>query len=180
MKNLHLKRTAAVVCVAMGTALFPALPAYALTATNNLGVTANVAANCTITSAPVAFGAYDPVVANAAVALIGGGTVTIACTKGSIPTISLGLGLNPSGSIRQMASGAERLAYELYQPPTNVAGAACGALSQIWGTVGSAILTTVVAPGKAARLYNVCGSVGAGQDVAVGAYADTVVATVTF
>ena len=36
------------------------------------------------------------------------------------------------------------------------------------------------APSKAARTYNVCGSVPGGADVAVGAHADTVIATVTF
>jgi spore coat protein U-like protein len=41
-------------------------------------------------------------------------------------------------------------------------------------------LTTVAAPSKAARTYNVCGSIPGGADVGVGAYADTVIATVTF
>jgi spore coat protein U-like protein len=181
MKRFQLNRTAAVLCVAMGTALMSSAPAYAAgTAPANLAVSANVASNCTISTTAVAFGAYDPIVTNAATALAGTGSIIITCTKGSVPTLKLDLGATPSGVVRQMANGAERLPYELYQPPTNVAGVACGALTQVWGTSGSAILTTVAAPSKAARTYNVCGSIPGGADVAVGAYADTVIATVTF
>ena len=180
MKSFRIKRIATAICVAMGTVLATSLPANAGTATANLQVTASVASNCTISTAALAFGAYDPIVTNALTALIGNGSITIACTKASVPTIKLDLGVNPTGSVRRMASGAERLPYELYQPPTNVAGAACGALTQVWGTIGTAILTTVAAPSKAARTYNVCGSIPGGADVAVGAYADTVIATVTF
>src|ERR1700694_3726300 len=89
MKSFRLKRTVAVVCVAIGISLVPSLPAYAGNAFLNLGVSANVAANCTIATAPVAFGAYDPVVTNAAVGLTGTGSITVACTKGSVPTINL-------------------------------------------------------------------------------------------
>ncbi len=180
MNNVRLKRTAAIVCVAIGTSLVPSLPAHAGAAVANLGVSANVAANCTIATAPVAFGAYDPVVTNAVAALTGSGSVTISCTKASTPNITLGLGLNALVVTRRMASGAERLTYELYQPPTNVAGAACGALTQIWGTAGAQVFTPTASPGVAARTYNVCGSVAGAQDVGVGAYADTVVATVNF
>jgi len=174
------KRAAAAVCISIGTALIPFPQVHAGMATANLAITANVASNCTISTAVVSFGAYDPIVTNAASALIANGSITIACTKAAAPTLRLDLGANPSGAIRRMASGAERLPYELYQPPTNMAGAACGALTQIWGTVGPAILTTVAAPSVAARTYNVCGSVAGGADAAVGAYADTVVATVNF
>jgi spore coat protein U-like protein len=181
MKSFRLNRTAAALCVAMGTVLMSSLPAYAAgTANTNLAVSASVASNCTISTLAVAFGAYDPIVTNAVTALNGNGSITIACTKGSVPTLKLDLGATPAGAVRQMASGTERLPYELYQPLTNVAGAACGALTQIWGTAGAAILTTVAAPSKAARTYNVCGTVPGGADVAVGAYADTVIATVTF
>ena len=180
LKHFNAKNTAVAICVAFGTALISA-PAYAGSQTSNLSVTATVTANCSITTTPVAFGSYDPVVANAATALAGTGTVVIACTTASIPTIGLGLGLNASGAIRRMISGAQLLPYELYQATSNVAGAACAASpSTVWGTSGVNLLTTVAAPSKAARTYNVCGSIPGGADVAAGAYADTVVATVNF
>src|ERR1700694_3336108 len=135
MKSFRLNRTTVVLCVAMGTALMSSAPAYAVgSANSNLAVNASVAANCTITTVAVAFGAYDPIVTNAATALLGSGSITIACTKASLPNIGLSLGATPNGSIRQMANGTERLPYELYQPPTLVAGAACGALTTVWGT----------------------------------------------
>ena len=75
------------------TALAFSAPAFAGSASANLNVTANVAANCTISTSPVAFGAYDPVVANASTDLTASGTVTVACTKGTAATIDLGNGI---------------------------------------------------------------------------------------
>ena len=49
----------------------------------SLTVSANVAKNCTITTAPVDFGNYDSVAANATAPLDGIGTVTVTCTKGA-------------------------------------------------------------------------------------------------
>ena len=131
MGRFPIKLAAAAIC----SALMP-LNAYAGAATATLAVSASVASNCTITTAPVAFNAYDPIVTNATTALTGTGSITIACTKASVPALTLGLGANSSGSVRRMANGAERLPYELYQPLTPVAGAACGALTQVWGHHG--------------------------------------------
>ena len=180
MTRLMIRRKAAALCLPTGAAFIIALPAYGATATGNLGAGASVAANCTIATAPVAFGAYDPVVANAAVARTGTGSITVACTAGSAPTITLGLGANAVGAVRKMASGAERLVYELYQPPNTTPGIACGALTTIWGTAGANIFTPTSPASKVARTYNVCGSIAANQDVGVGAYSDTVVASVNF
>jgi spore coat protein U domain-containing protein, fimbrial subunit CupE1/2/3/6 len=152
--------------------------AQAATATADLTVQATVNATCTISTTALNFGTYDPVTANAATAKTGTGTVAVACTKGSAPTIGLGNGGNWTGATRQMANGAERLSYSLYLPPDNLAGTACGALTVLWE--GATVLTPTAPANKNARSYNVCGSVPAGQDVAVGSYSDTVVATVNF
>ena len=160
--------------------VFAATGASAATATSNLSVTATVAANCTISTAPVAFGsAYDTVAGTAVNAT---GTVTIACTKNATSTISLGLGANASGSTRRMKdAGTTFLSYELYQQPTTVPGTACNYTgAQIWGTVGAAIYTPAAAPSTTARAYNVCGQITGGQDVPAATYSDTVLATVTF
>lgn len=148
--------------------------------TSNLTVSATVAANCTIVTNAVLFGAYDTV-AGTAVNATGG--VSIACTKNATSTITLGLGANASGSVRQMsAGGADRLSYELYQQPGTTPGATCdySGTPTVWGTAGSNIYTPTAAPSKASRTYNVCGQINAGQDVVAGSYSDIVVATVNF
>jgi spore coat protein U-like protein len=146
--------------------------ASAATATANLGVSATVTNNCTISTSALAFGSYDPVVANAATNLDGTGTVTVACTKGTTATVGLGLGSNASGSTRRMSDGAGGfLTYELYQDSGHVT---------VWGNAGGGLLSPAAAPSKTARNFTVYGQVAANQDVAAGSYSDTVVATVNF
>jgi spore coat protein U-like protein len=146
------------------------------TATSNLSVTATVSANCTISTAPVAFGAYDPVAANATNPLNGSGTITVTCTNGSSGTITLGQGTNPAtGStdtapLRQMKdAGSAVLAYSLYQDSGR---------TTVWGnTAGTGVADTGTGTAQNVTVY---GTVPAGQNVPVGSYSDTVVATVTF
>jgi spore coat protein U-like protein len=148
------------------------VPAFAATATANLNVSASVSAVCTINTAPVAFGAYDPVVANAAANLNGSGTVTVACTKGASATIDLGNGGNLSGGSRRMGSGSDFLNYALYKD---------AARTQVWGTglAGGTTLTYNSAT-KAATAITVYGTVPQNQDVTVGAYSDVVLATINY
>ena len=77
------------------------LAASAPSASTSLNVTASVANNCTIGTNPLAFGAYDPVVAHASANLDGTGTVNITCNKGAVTTVGLDLGANLSGTIRR-------------------------------------------------------------------------------
>jgi spore coat protein U-like protein len=131
-------------------------------ATANLQISAAVNANCT----------YDPVVANAAANDDGTGTVTIACTKGTVATIGLGLGANALVNQRRMKDGAgDLLNYALYLDAGR---------NTIWGTASPNLLTPVAAPDKTARPFTVYGRIPFGQDVPAGAYSDTVVATVNF
>jgi spore coat protein U-like protein len=148
----------------------------AATATSNLTVSASVTANCTISTAPVAFGAYDPVSANATTALNGTGTVNVTCTSGASTTITLGQGSNANtGSTdtapdRRMSDGASHfLAYALYQDSGR---------ATVWGnTAGTGEANTGSGTQNALTVY---GAIAAGQNVPAGSYSDTVVATVTF
>jgi len=147
-------------------------PLRAATGTTNLSVSATVSINCTITTTPVAFGAYDPIVANATTGLDATGTLVVACTKGSTATLGLGLGGNALASVRRMVDGAtNNLTYELYQDTGR---------ATVWGNATVGLLTTGAAPSKAARTFTVYGRVAAGQDVPAGSFTDTVVATVNF
>lgn len=176
---MHLKRlNGRLLGLTAASALFLAASSatHAGTATSNLSVTATVSANCTITTAPVAFGAYDPIVTNATNALNGTGTVTVTCTNGSAVAVTLDQGTNPAGGstaavpLRQMKdSGTDHLAYALYQDSNR---------TTVWGnTVGTSVSDT--GNGTAQNL-TVYGAVTAGQNVPAGSYSDTVVATVTF
>jgi spore coat protein U-like protein len=173
MKRSSIARTVAVT-VALGAVVIGVMAARltAATATANLMVSASVANNCTINTAALAFGSYDPVVANSTANLDGTGGVSVACTKGATATIALGTGGNASGSTRRMADGSGNfLAYELYQDSGR---------SVIWSTSGAGLLTPAAAPSKAARDFTVFGRIGGNQDVPAGTYGDTIVATVNF
>ena len=144
----------------------------AASATANLNVTASVGANCTISTAPVAFGAYDPIVANASTNDDATGSVIVACTKGSTVTIGLGLGANASGSQMRMKDAAtDYLNYALYQDSGR---------ATVWGTSGAGLYSPAAAPDKNPRTFTVYGRIPSGQDVPAGSYTDTVVATVNF
>jgi spore coat protein U-like protein len=139
---------------------------------SSLSVTATVSKNCTISTAPVTFGAYDPVVANATAPLDRTGTVTVTCTKGATATVGLGPGNNAQGTTRRMSGGtAAFLTYELYQDSTH---------STVWGNTTGNMLPIPAAPNRNPRDFIVYGQVAAAQDATVGSYTDTVVATVNF
>ena len=161
---------------------------WAATTTSNVTVSASVSQNCTVSTATVAFGAYDPVAANAASDLVApAAPLTVTCTKGATGvTIDLGQGGNYSTG-RRMTDGTDFLDYQLYKASTEASGAACASPPSsgagIWGsTSGGSTLTPSSPTWSAATglVFNICGVVPQAQDVGVGSYTDTVVATVTF
>src|SRR5438132_13834108 len=72
--------------------------------TGSLSITATVAQTCSVSAtSTLAFGAYDPVVANASSALAGTGSVSIKCTKGyTANTIDLDAGTHDWGTQRRI------------------------------------------------------------------------------
>jgi spore coat protein U-like protein len=170
-----IKLAAMVAAVGCGGALAFAVvgstKATAATATANLGVSATVTNNCTISTVALAFGSYDPVSANAAANLDGTGTVVVACTKGATATIGLGNGDNYSSGRRMDDGSSNFLSYELYHE---------AARTTVWTDTVGGLLSTGVAPSKAARNFTVYGRVTSNQDVEAGNYSDTVVASVNF
>lgn len=154
-------------------ALLFAANVQAGTATANLSVTSNITANCTISTTAVAFGAYDPISANASAPLTATGAVSTTCTNGSSATITLDQGANPdTGStasvpLRRMANGSNYMSYGLYSDSGHGTTFDGSTGVSVTGT-GAQVDTTVY------------GSIPAAQNLPTGAYADTVVATVTF
>lgn len=140
---------------------------------SNLGVSAQVNPTCTINAGAMSFGTYDAV---AGTQVDGQATVQVACTKGATAVITLGQGLNPTGTStdgapeRRMASGSQRLAYSLFSDSSR---------SATWGnTSGSSVGYTSTT--SAASQLTVYGRITGGQDVTAGSYSDTVVATISF
>ena len=157
----------------------------AASATSNIAVSATVSQTCSIsTTTALAFGTYDPIGTNATDSLNATGQVSVACAKGaSSLTIGMGDGTHVVGTQRQMqgTTATDILTYNIYQPPSNVAGVACSFPgTTAWTTTGTGLLSLINAPSKAARLYNVCGTIPGGQDATTGAYTDSVVATLNF
>ena len=117
---------------------------------------------------PVDFIDYDPLAAGNDDD--GVGTVTVRCTRGSGLRIDLGNGANFSGT-RRMTNGTDFLGYALYTD----AGRATA-----WGSGAGSGLAIAPAANFAAQNYSVYGRIPAGQDVSVGVYNDTVVATINY
>ena len=153
-----------------------AAPAMAATNTSNLDVSAEIAANCTINAAALDFSAYDPIVAHKTVDYDVTADVTTNCTTGATATITLGQGANdtagtPGAPVRRLKSGTtDYLSYNLYQDSGH---------ATVWGNT----IPTGVAPpatNGADQISTVYGRVPFGQNVPLGTYTDTVVATVNF
>ncbi|MFN8695777.1 MAG: spore coat protein U domain-containing protein [Burkholderiales bacterium] len=148
----------------------------AATANTNLPISVSVNANCAVTASSVNFGVYDPL---AAAPTTASGALTITCTQGTAPVLTVGLGLNELGSVRRLSSGSAFIPYSLLQPTSNAPGASCAGASVAFPSAAPGFALTA-APSIASRSYNVCAQIAPGQDVSVGSYTDTVVVTVTF
>jgi spore coat protein U-like protein len=134
-----------------------------------------VSANCTISAGALAFGAYDPVSANASSPKDGTATLTVTCTSGSTGNITLDQGDNANtGStdavpLRRMINGSNHLAYYLYQDSER---------TTVWGNT-TATDVAHLGTGSSASV-TVYGQIPGGQNVPAAAYTDTVTATITF
>ncbi len=163
-------------CAALAVVRF-APAANAGNATSTFTVSANVSNNCTIAAANLAFGAYDPIVANTTTPLNVNSTVTVACTKGAVATVGLNAGSNGGkggcATTRAMSTGGATPAYLCYEIYSN------SGLSTVWGNSGAGLINYTSA-GKAPVGLIDYGQVPAGQDVATGSYSDSVIATINF
>lgn len=138
--------------------------AAAATASSTLAVTATVSSACIVSTSPVAFGAYNP---TAPGALNSTGTVSVTCTNGTNYDITLDGGVHANVSAREMDSGVNRLAYQLYSDASR---------TTIWGTS-----TPVSGTATGSQIdHTVYGQVPAGQAAPAGSYVDTVNVAVTY
>ena len=114
-------KLAIVSAVLVGTASLTCLLTLG-TSSANMAVTANIGMNCTISTADIAFGAYDPIVTHASLDLDAQGSVTTTCTVGSAGKVIIGQGLDPADNstdidpLRRMGGPSEGdyLNYQVY------------------------------------------------------------------
>jgi spore coat protein U-like protein len=127
-------------------------------------------AACAISTTPVVFGTYSVLSATATTST---GTVTITCGNDTNVAIQLGTGASGTYVNRELRSGAERLFYNLFRN---------AAMTIVWGdgTAGTQQVVIVNPPNNRPRDVTIYGRIPALQDAVVGAYTDTVVATVLF
>ena len=146
--------------------------ANAASSTTNVPVNATVAQVCSITtSSSLSFNVYDPVNVNLTAPLNATGQISVACSKGATGmTIGLDNGAHVVGQQRQML-GTLNLAF---------LGTCTFPGSTNWTNVGNGLLSLTNATTSTARLYNVCGSIPGGQNVASDTYTDVVIATINF
>ena len=138
-----------------------------------LPLPARAAVNCSITTVGVAFGSYN---VYSATTLTSTGSVRFVCSGvgggGRTVTVRLSRGSAGSYSPRKMFRSAEALTYNLY---LNAGG------TQIFGdgTGGSVQLSTTIFSNQAVTT-TIFGRIPPGQDVSVGNYTDTIIATINF
>jgi len=161
--------TRSTVAAALAVAFAAVSSAAVAAETANMNVTATVVASCTIAvSTDLAFGDYDPIVVNKTTPKDVDGGIDTTCSNGSTPVITLSLGDNAAGAVRNMSDGTNDLSYEIYTENT---------YTTVWDNT-----TGLTLPAGTGVLVTtpVYGRIAAGQNVPVGAYSDVVVATVTF
>ena len=168
---------ALVSAVLVGTASLT-VPAYAVTETSDMQVSANIGMNCTISTTDIAFGGYDPIVTNATTDLDAAGSVTTTCTVGSAGKVIIGQGLGEhddstdADPFRRMQGPSEGdyLEYQVYSNDGR---------SAVWtNSVATGVAYTATG---SAQIMPVYGRVEAGQTTAAeGSYSDTLVVTVNY
>jgi len=148
--------------------------------TGTIAVTASVSASCTMTTADMSFGTYDPLNANNAggADVTATGSVTTTCTNGATPVLTLSEGAHPDSTSapatpkRQMLNGTDSTALMSYGLYSDDAG-------QI--LIGNTADTGLaIASDGTAKTTNIYGIIPKGQNVTVGSYSDSVTATLTF
>lgn len=163
-------------------ALLLTTSAFATTATGNLSVTASVSPSCIVTGGTLAFGSYDPIVANASGGAdkIGNVDVSVTCTNMAPVTVTLDAGTKFSTTRRLWDGVSGYLTYTLTSDADGLVP---------WGDTGFAGTITGAGVEKignaSAQSMTVYGQIAKGQAVAlIGGvltpFTDTVVITANF
>jgi spore coat protein U-like protein len=141
--------------------------ASASTQTANMSASADVSTVCTMDSTPLAFGEVA-----LSGATPGTATVNVTCTGGGEYTVGLGDGLHNVAAQRNLVSGANTLAYDLFKEVGHTTR---------WGDTGAGLVAgTGTAVEQSLTVY---GQITTGQTLLAGngaPYTDTVLVTLTY
>jgi len=141
---------------------------------------ARASTTCTVSTAGVNFGLYDPV---SPVPNDTAGNVTVSCSNTPPPgnaTIAYAIALSPgsSGSVagRRLSSGNSHMPYNLYTSAS---------YSEVWGdgSAGGALVggaLRVTGRRTLSAIHTIHGRIPARQDPAPGSYTDTIVVSLVF
>lgn len=145
-------------------------PAIFASANARFQVSATVSADCRISVSDLSFGSYDPLGQNSSRELSAAAGVSMLCTRDARATIVLDAGRTPLGGSRAMASGEQRVAYQIYRDADR---------TEVWGS-GADALQFVSTGIQRPQQFMVYARIPPGQEVASGTYSDVVTATVDF
>jgi spore coat protein U-like protein len=165
--NFNIYRPFPVVFLAI---LAIAQPATAATTSTDFPVSATISSTCSLSATGINFGEVGTAGATTS-QTDSTGTITVTCTTGGAYSVALDDGLHNVAAQRNMQSGSNTLAYDLYKDPAR-------------GTVWTGAAAPVTGTGSgSAQVIDVYGRIAAGLPFAVSngtPYADTVLVTLTY
>ena len=136
-----------------------------------LGSAASAEAACTLSATSVTFGTYDVFQTSPSDST---GTITFRCgTSDKDIRITISAGSSSTFTLRTLRQSSENLGYNLFSD---------AARTQVWGDGTGGTWTYFLHNPQNNRemVLTVYGRISAGQDAAVGTYADTVVVTLEY
>ncbi|CAN5245675.1 spore coat U domain-containing protein [soil metagenome] len=175
----HISRAVFLLAASVSTAS----PAYAGSTSGTIAVSLNVSAACAVNGGSITSGALGQIGAiafadqpgifgNVDAAMVptsGSGGLSVLCSPGLAPALTIGAGAHDSGSLRQLTSGSNNVPYRLYSD--------AGRTTEI--TIGQQIsLGTATTTAFSIPIYARVNS--GGNVLAAGAYADTVQVTLSW
>jgi len=162
--------SALIAAITLATATFGA-NSYAAQSTGAFAVTASVTASCTVSGSPLAFGDFNALGGN----VDGTSTLTATCTNGSPYTIGLSAGTSAGATVTtRKLTHTDAIALLDY----TLSPVASGGTN--WDLIGGTTTAAGTGSGEAQEI-TVFGQIPAGQTGAiVGAYSDTITATIDF
>jgi spore coat protein U-like protein len=140
---------------------------------------------CSVGADPLAFGSY---VSPGGVQTDSSSVITVTCTLVNLLvcsttyTVSLSTGGAGSYAPRKLASGSDRLDYNLYTSAaySQVWGDGTGSTGTVSGTIVTGLLGLLLCNATRSNTHIVYGRIPAAQNVPAGAYSDTLTVTVTY